>query len=60
MNISGTALLLTTRTITKKMSMPSLFLQPQKIQLAHNAIIDDNLKQDISIEKCVKRLIELF
>ena len=36
------------------------FCDPEKIQLARQAIIEDNLKEEVSIEKHVKKLIELY
>ncbi|MHC5088911.1 MAG: glycosyltransferase family 4 protein [Planctomycetota bacterium] len=38
----------------------SYFCDPEKIQLAHQAIVEDNLKEEVSIENHVKKLIELY
>jgi UDP-glucose:(heptosyl)LPS alpha-1,3-glucosyltransferase len=36
------------------------FCDPEKIQLAHKAIVADNLKNEVSIQKHVEQLIELY
>ena len=37
-----------------------LFCDRRKIELAHKAIVDDNLKDAVSIQKHVEKLIGLY